>query len=196
MALWFYYGVLSFSLLFVLVFFSVLFSNVISSLGEERTGLCASCAFACLFCTCLSFIFFSSSWCQGLAAACECGIPWTFLLILYTKKGPSIVQPGILPTGMHSYPAGPDLPALCLRASLSLLFCVSDFLWCFIVQLEIKLKQWRHSPNQMTFPYTPCIFASVVGILSPDWETLQENLRVAIFHFRCMLMHSAWKFIE
>ena len=31
--------------------FSVLFSVVISSLGEERAGLCISRAFVCLFCT-------------------------------------------------------------------------------------------------------------------------------------------------
>ena len=42
---------LSLALLFVLVF-SVLFSILISSLGEKRAGLCASCAFVCLFCTC------------------------------------------------------------------------------------------------------------------------------------------------
>ena len=26
------------------------------------------------------FAFFSSSWCLGRAAACDCGTPWTFLL--------------------------------------------------------------------------------------------------------------------
>ena len=34
----------------------------------------------CLFCTRWFLSFFSSSWCQGLAAACDCGTPWTFLL--------------------------------------------------------------------------------------------------------------------
>ena len=24
--------------------------------------------------------YFSSSWCRGLAAVCDCDIPWTFLL--------------------------------------------------------------------------------------------------------------------
>ena len=38
------------ALLFVLVF-SVLFSIVITSLGEMRAGLCASSVFVCLFCT-------------------------------------------------------------------------------------------------------------------------------------------------
>ena len=37
--------VLSLALLFVLVFFSVLFSIVITSFGEERAGLCAFRAF-------------------------------------------------------------------------------------------------------------------------------------------------------
>ena len=41
---------LSLDLLFVLVFFSP-FIIVITSLGEERAGLCASRAFVCLFCT-------------------------------------------------------------------------------------------------------------------------------------------------
>ena len=36
--------------LFCFVFFSH-FSIVITSLGEERAGLCASCIFVCLFCT-------------------------------------------------------------------------------------------------------------------------------------------------
>ena len=32
---------------------------------------------------CLSF--FSSTWCRGLAAVCDCGIPWTFLLNLLSE---------------------------------------------------------------------------------------------------------------
>ena len=32
--------------------FQLPFSIVITSLGEERAGLCASRAFVCLFCTC------------------------------------------------------------------------------------------------------------------------------------------------
>ena len=60
------------------------FSILNNSLGEERAGLCASRPFVCLFCECMFLSFFPSSWCQGLAAACDCGIPWTFLLtILY-----------------------------------------------------------------------------------------------------------------
>ena len=38
--------------------------------GEERAGLCASCAVVCLFCTQLILSFFSSSWCKGLAVTC------------------------------------------------------------------------------------------------------------------------------
>ena len=38
--------ILSLALRFVLVFFSP-FSTAITSLGEERTGLCAFCAFVC-----------------------------------------------------------------------------------------------------------------------------------------------------
>ena len=68
---------LSLTLLFVLMlFFSVLFRNVITSLRDERDGLYDSDAFVCWFCT----SFFSSAWCWGLAAAYDCGSPWTFLL--------------------------------------------------------------------------------------------------------------------
>ena len=56
---------------------SVLFSVVITSLGEERqrAGLCASCACVCLFCTRQFLSFFSFSWCQGLDVVCHCGAP-------------------------------------------------------------------------------------------------------------------------
>ena len=59
--------------------FSVCFSILITSLGEEGAGLCAPRAFVCLFCAFMFLSFFSSSWCRGLAAVCDCGIPWTFL---------------------------------------------------------------------------------------------------------------------
>ena len=61
--------------------FSVCFSILITSVGEEEAGLCASRTFVCLICACMFLSFFSSSWCRGLAAVCDCGIPWTFLLI-------------------------------------------------------------------------------------------------------------------
>ena len=70
---------LSLVLLFFLVFFSP-FSIVITSLGEEGACLFASRASVCLVCTLFFLSFVSSSWCQGLAAASDCGTPWTFLL--------------------------------------------------------------------------------------------------------------------
>ena len=51
-----------------------------TSLGEEEAGLYVSHTFVCLFCACMFLSFFSSSWCRGLAAVCDCSIPWTFLL--------------------------------------------------------------------------------------------------------------------
>ena len=66
---------------------------VITSLAEEEDGLCASRAFVCLFCTCWFLSFFSSCSCRGLAAFCDCGTPWTFLLtflptlVLYYEPG-------------------------------------------------------------------------------------------------------------
>ena len=65
---------------------SVLFSIMITLLGEERAGLCASQAFICLFCM---FYFlsriFSSFWCHELAAVCDCVTPLTFLLTLIAQ---------------------------------------------------------------------------------------------------------------
>ena len=62
--------------------FFILFSIVITLLVEEGAGLCASRAFVCLFVYVLVFVIFlfSLSWCRGLAAVCDCGTPWTFLL--------------------------------------------------------------------------------------------------------------------
>ena len=59
-----------------------LFSIVIISLGEEGASLCVSRAFVCLLCARYVLSFYSSSWCQGLAAASDCGNPWILLLIL------------------------------------------------------------------------------------------------------------------
>ena len=57
------------------------FSIAITSLGEERANLSA---FFRLFDLCLfGFVGFSSSWCLGRAAVCDCGIPWTFLLSFF-----------------------------------------------------------------------------------------------------------------
>ena len=38
--------------------FSVCFSILITSLGEEGAGLCASRTFVCLFCACMIFVLF------------------------------------------------------------------------------------------------------------------------------------------
>ena len=56
---------------------------MITSLGEEGAGLCASRVFVCLFCTCEFLSFFFSSLCRGLAAVCDIGTPWTFLLTFF-----------------------------------------------------------------------------------------------------------------
>ena len=37
--------------------------------------------------------FFSSSWCRGLAAVCDCGIPWTFLLTVLIRRSYSMDFP-------------------------------------------------------------------------------------------------------
>ena len=57
------------------------FSIEITSLGEERAGLCAT--FICLFCTHWFLSFLSSSWCQGLAAACDCDTPMDFSINVF-----------------------------------------------------------------------------------------------------------------
>ena len=38
---------------------------------------------SCSICACLVLSVFSSSWCLGRAAVCDCGIPWTFLLLFF-----------------------------------------------------------------------------------------------------------------
>ena len=42
--------------------------------------------------------FFSSSWCRGLAAVCDCGTPWAFLL---TVLVPNIVEKKISPSKLN-----------------------------------------------------------------------------------------------
>ena len=66
--------------------FSVLVSIVITSLGEERACLCALVHLFVYFATNI----FSSSWFQGLAVACDCGAPWTFLLTIFFNQGFSL----------------------------------------------------------------------------------------------------------
>ena len=65
---------------FVLVFFSP-FSIAITSLGEERANLSAFLTFVRL-----DFSISSSSWGLGRAAVCDCGTPWTFLLLFFFLK--------------------------------------------------------------------------------------------------------------
>ena len=62
--------------------FSVCFSILITSLGEEGAGLCASRAFVCFARVCLC-PFSLPLGCRGMAAVCDCGIPWTLLLSFF-----------------------------------------------------------------------------------------------------------------
>ena len=58
------------------------FSIAITSLEEERElnlVLFVRLADLCLF----GFFGFSSPWCLGRAAVCDCGTPWTFLLSFF-----------------------------------------------------------------------------------------------------------------
>ena len=58
------------------------FSIAITSLGEEIANLSAFRTYVRFTLVCF-FSVFSSSWCLGRAAVCDCGTPWTFLLLLY-----------------------------------------------------------------------------------------------------------------
>ena len=61
------------------VFFSVLFSIVITSLGlGKRKLVCMLLMHLFVYFAHINFCPFSSSWCQGLTAACDCGTSWTF----------------------------------------------------------------------------------------------------------------------
>ena len=66
--------------------FSVCFRFLNTSLEEEGAGLCASRTYVCLFCACMFLSFFSSSWRRWLAAVCDCGILWTFLLTFFSNR--------------------------------------------------------------------------------------------------------------
>ena len=59
--------------IFLFLCFSVLLALRLPQLGKRELILMF---FVRLFDLCL----FSSSWCLGRAAACDCGTPWTFLL--------------------------------------------------------------------------------------------------------------------
>ena len=75
---------LSLTLLLVLVlFFSVLFSIVMTLFWEERASLLKLLMHLYVFLACATFVFFSSSWCPGLAVACDCCTPWTFHVMFF-----------------------------------------------------------------------------------------------------------------
>ena len=45
----------------------------------EKRELILVFLYVCSICACLDLSVFSSSWCLGRAAVCDCGTPWTFL---------------------------------------------------------------------------------------------------------------------
>ena len=57
--------------------------TLIKYMQEEGGGGDWSVCFSCICLFVLLLSFFSSSWCRGLAAVCDCGTPWTFLLTLF-----------------------------------------------------------------------------------------------------------------
>ena len=62
--------------------FIIPFGIVVASFGEGRgAGVCASCAFVCF--VRVGFCQFSLPLSSGLAAVCDCGTPWTFLLTFF-----------------------------------------------------------------------------------------------------------------
>ena len=64
------------------MFFSP-FSIAITSLGVERANLSAFRTFVRFVCACLDLSVSSSSWGLGRVAVCDCGTPWTFLLLFF-----------------------------------------------------------------------------------------------------------------
>ena len=62
--------------------------------GEEGTGFFAYRAFVFVSYEHVNLChFFSSSWCQGMAAASACGSSWTFLFTLFSKR---MLQKGMI----------------------------------------------------------------------------------------------------
>ena len=47
--------------------------------------MCFSCICLCVLYV-FVFVIFSSSWCRGLAAVCDCGTPLTFLLTFFSAN--------------------------------------------------------------------------------------------------------------
>ena len=69
----------SYTLFLVLVLFSPVVHCGRLAWGGENWSVCFSCI--CMFVLhALHCVFFSSTWCRGLAAACDCDTPWTFHL--------------------------------------------------------------------------------------------------------------------
>ena len=65
---------LSLTFLFVFMLICILFSIVVTPLGEERAGLYVSLAFVCLSCM-RYFLCVFFSWCRVSAAESDCGRP-------------------------------------------------------------------------------------------------------------------------
>ena len=65
--------------LFVRLFDFCLFGFVCFFLVSGK-GCGLSFSYVCSICACLDLSVFSSFWCLGRAAICDCGTPWTFLL--------------------------------------------------------------------------------------------------------------------
>ena len=61
---------------------SYVFSPVITRLEKRELVYYASRVFVCLSDMRYLCVFFSSSWCRGLVAACDCGTPLTVHLNL------------------------------------------------------------------------------------------------------------------
>ena len=87
-ALWFILrGDLFYVLPYVILVFSVLLALQLPRLGMRE--LILGFSYVCSICACLVLSVFSSSWCLGRAAVCDCGAHWTFLspfLLLTNRK--------------------------------------------------------------------------------------------------------------
>ena len=57
--------------------------SVLLALQLPRLGKGDRFSYICSICTCLVLSVSSSSWCLGRAVVCDCGIPWTFLLLFF-----------------------------------------------------------------------------------------------------------------
>ena len=61
-------------------------SNQTSCYIRECIRICiVFMVYVCSICACLVLFVFSSSWCLGRAAACDCGTPWTSLLHFFMR---------------------------------------------------------------------------------------------------------------